>query len=41
MHTTEGWLMFLIAFVMLGTAAWIIGRGEGFILRRREVPADA
>ena len=41
MHTTEGWLMFLIAFIMLGSAAWIIGRGEGFLLRRREVPADA
>lgn len=28
MHTTEGWLMFLVAFVMLGAVAWVIGRGE-------------
>ena len=41
MHTTEGWLMFLVAFVALGAAAWIIGRGEHVVARRREVPADA
>lgn len=28
MHTTEGWLMFLVAFVLLGSVAWVIGRGE-------------
>lgn len=29
MHTTEGWLMFLIAFVMLGAVAWLVSRMEG------------
>jgi hypothetical protein len=33
--------MFLVAFVALGAAAWLIGRGEHFVARRREVPADA
>ena len=28
MHTTEGWLMFLVAFVLLGAAAWLLGRVE-------------
>jgi cytochrome bd-type quinol oxidase subunit 1 len=41
MHTTEGWLMFLIAFVALGAAAWVIGRGEHLFARRREARADA
>jgi exosortase len=41
MHTTEGWLMFLVAFVALGVAAWLIGRGEQLFGRRREAHADA
>lgn len=36
MHTTEGWLLFLVSFVLLGVASWVIGRGEGFLRRRRE-----
>ncbi|HEX6631601.1 MAG TPA: exosortase/archaeosortase family protein [Gemmatimonadaceae bacterium] len=35
MHTTEGWLLFLVSFVLLGAAAWVIGRGERFVHRRR------
>lgn len=35
MHTTEGWLMFLIAFLMLGAVAWIVGQAESFMVRRR------
>jgi exosortase len=31
MHTTEGWLMFLVAFAMLGAAAWLISRGVSLI----------
>lgn len=41
MHTTEGWLMFLIAFVFLGIAAWLIGRGEFFAKRFRRSESDA
>ena len=41
MHTTEGWLMFLIAFVFLGIAAWIIGRGEFVFKRFRGGRTDA
>lgn len=41
MHTTEGWLMFLIAFVFLGIAAWIIGRGESLFKRFRGGRSDA
>ncbi len=35
MHTTEGWLMFLVAFAMLGLAAWLIGRGASLFTRLR------
>lgn len=35
MHTTEGWLMFLIAFLMLGGVAWVVAHIEGFFSRRR------
>lgn len=41
MHTTEGWLMFLIAFVFLGIAAWLIGRGELVAKRFRRSEPDA
>ena len=41
MHTTEGWLMFLIAFVFLGVAAWLIGRGEFLTKRFRRGAAHA
>lgn len=39
MHTTEGWLMFLIAFVLLGGVAWIVSQMEGFISKRRSAHA--
>ncbi len=28
LHLTEGWLLFLVAFAILGAAAWILGRIE-------------
>ena len=37
MHTTEGWLMFLVAFVMLGAAAWLLGRVERLLPYRRRL----
>jgi hypothetical protein len=40
MHTTEGWLLFLVSFVLLGAASWVIGRGEGFVHRGRHPAAE-
>jgi exosortase len=37
MHLTEGWLMFLVAFIMLGALAWMFGRIETAV---RPIPAD-
>lgn len=34
MHLTEGWAMFVIAFLMLGIVTWTIARAEGWVLRR-------
>jgi exosortase/archaeosortase family protein len=28
MHLTEGWLLFLVAFVILGAASWVAGSLE-------------
>ena len=41
MHTTEGWLMFVIAFASLGAVAWLLLFIEGKLAQRapREVPA--
>ncbi|MHB1223350.1 MAG: exosortase/archaeosortase family protein [Gemmatimonadaceae bacterium] len=39
MHTTEGWLMFLIAFLMLGAVAWVVGHIEGLFTRWRTADA--
>ena len=36
MHYTEGWAMFVVAFAMLGAAAWIVSRIES---RLKPVPA--
>lgn len=36
MHYTEGWAMFVVAFAMLGAAAWIVSRIES---RWKAVPA--
>ncbi len=35
MHVTEGWLMFVVAFAMLGGIAWAISRTETWIKERR------
>lgn len=39
MHTTEGWLMFLVAFILLGGVAWLVVQIEGFFARRRVADA--
>jgi exosortase len=36
MHLTEGWLMFVVAFGILGGFAWGLTRGEGWWRRRKE-----
>ena len=41
MHTTEGWLMFLMAFVLLGAVAWVIGRGESLVRVLRPARLEA
>lgn len=40
MHESEGWALFLVAFVALGSIAWVIRLVERR-LSTREVPADA
>lgn len=39
MHVTEGWLMFIVAFGILGMFAWLAGRLEGIYAERRTVHA--
>ncbi len=39
MHITEGWLMFIVAFGILGALAWIAGRIEARIAERRTANA--
>lgn len=39
MHLTEGWLLFLVAFGVLGLLAWILGSGEAWLSRRRAAHA--
>jgi exosortase len=34
MHYTEGWVMFVIAFALLGATAWVVGRVETAVARR-------
>jgi len=36
MHVTEGWLLFLVAFGLLGAVAWIVMRIERAVTARRE-----
>lgn len=36
MHVTEGWLLFLVAFALLGAVAWIVMRIERAVMARRE-----
>jgi exosortase len=38
MHITEGWLMFVIAFGILGGIAWTLTKGEGWWRRKRALP---
>ncbi len=35
MHLTEGWIVFVFAFVILGGVAWVLDRGEALLRRRR------
>lgn len=35
MHYTEGWAMFLAAFLVLGAATWLVARSEAPIVARR------
>lgn len=35
MHLTEGWVIFAIAFALLGAVAWILLQGEGLFARWR------
>ncbi len=34
MHYSEGWAMFVAAFLTLGVGAWVLGQGESVLLRR-------
>lgn len=34
MHTSEGMVMFGAAFVITGVVTWMLGKGEGFLLRK-------
>ena len=39
MHLTEGWVMFVAAFAILGSITWVLAQGEGW-LRHRHQPAE-
>ena len=39
MHVTEGWLMFIVAFGILGMLAWLAGRLEAIYAERRTAHA--
>jgi exosortase len=39
MHVTEGWLMFIVAFAILGMLAWVAGRLEAIYAGRRAAHA--
>lgn len=39
MHLTEGWIIFVVAFGILGAVAWLVARAEGWVAQRREVTA--
>jgi exosortase len=40
MHITEGWVMFVAAFAILGTITWVLAQGENW-LRHVRRPAEA
>ena len=35
MHLTEGWIIFVVAFAILGGFAWLLVQAEGLWRRRR------
>jgi hypothetical protein len=35
MHMTEGWIIFVVAFGILGVFAWMMVQGEDFYARKR------
>lgn len=35
MHMTEGWIIFVVAFLILGGFAWVLSQAENFALRGR------
>jgi exosortase len=39
MHLTEGWLIFLVAFTILGGVAWVFGAAEKRLLKPVSAPA--
>ncbi len=41
MHLTEGWLLFLVSMVSIGSLAWLGMKAEGIAYRRHEEPVDA
>lgn len=41
MHLTEGWLLFLVSMVSIGTLAWLGTKGERAVYSRLEVSPDA
>ena len=41
MHVTEGWVIFAIAFALIGAVAWFLLQGEGLVARWRERRAVA
>ncbi len=41
MHLTEGWVMFVAAFAILGSFTWVLARGEGWMIRHRRQPVGA
>jgi exosortase len=41
MHITEGWLLFIVSFAVLGSITWLLGQGERKVTRWRRHDAQA
>lgn len=44
MHYTEGWVLFVVAFVILSGLTWLMARGEeriGAMVRQRRIRGAA
>jgi exosortase/archaeosortase family protein len=44
MHYTEGWVLFIVAFLILGGMTWALGRGESWArvrFAREPLPTEA